>query len=77
MSNENAGNPKSGTSRSYEERQAKGQPNITLSMATADDKAIDTLAARLGVTRSQAVARAVREMLASESSKAALTKGVT
>ena len=69
-------NPKSGTSRSYSERQAKGQPNITLSASTEEDKMIDALAARLGVSRSAAVHRAVSELYASVSSKAAVTKGV-
>lgn len=53
---------RSGTSRTYADRVAKGRPNVTFSMATDVSELISKLAARLNLSRSAVVEQAVRDL---------------
>lgn len=53
---------RSGTSRSYAERAAKGRPNRTFSMSEDTDKLLDRLAEAHNLSRSAVVDLAVREL---------------
>lgn len=50
----------SGTSRSHAERAAGGRPSRTFALPTETDEEINRQAARLGLSRSQAVSLAIR-----------------
>lgn len=53
---------RSGTSRSYAERAAKGRPNRTFSMADETNELLEKLAAHHGLSRSAVVELAIREL---------------
>lgn len=53
---------RSGTSRSYAERVAKGRPNRTFSLPQDVDTDIDDLAAYYNESRSALICRAIREL---------------
>ena len=53
---------RSGTSRTYAERVAKGRPNVTFSLPQETVDLLTRLAAHTGLSRSQVVARALAEM---------------
>lgn len=53
---------RSGTSRSYATRIAQGRPNKTYQLDAEIVAMIDALHARLGISKSLVVARAVREL---------------
>lgn len=53
---------RSGTSRSYAERIAKGRPNRTFSLSDEVDWLINRLAAKLGKSRSAVIDEAVHDL---------------
>lgn len=53
---------RSGTSRSYEERKAKGRPNVTISLPTETVALLAELAEHHGLSRSAVIDLAVREL---------------
>lgn len=52
----------SGSNRSYDERLSKGQPNVTFSLAIDVNETINHLKTALGITRSQVVTKAIRDL---------------
>lgn len=61
---------RSGTSRTYAEREAAGRPNRVFALSTAIDEAIDTLNKKLGLrSRSKVVSEGVRLLAAREKIK--------
>ena len=52
---------RSGTSRSYEERKAKGRPNVTISLPTETIQLLAELQEHHGLSRSALIDLAVRE----------------
>ena len=54
---------RSGTSRTYAERKASGQPNVTLSLEQAVVDALQLLAEADGTTKSQVVRKAIKDYL--------------
>lgn len=54
--------PRSGTSRTYEDRKARGQPNATFSLPEEVVTTIGELAERFECSKSAVVARAVTEL---------------
>ena len=53
---------RSGTSRSYAERLAKGRPNVTFSMSTETRTLLARLAKRLNLSLSATVEHALKEL---------------
>ncbi len=51
---------RSGSSRTYEDRMAKGKPNRTFSLDTETDELINRVCAARGLSRSQVVCEAVK-----------------
>ena len=53
---------RSGTSRTYAERKAKGRPNVTISLPSETVEQLTTLAANTGLSRSAVIDLAIREL---------------